>query len=77
MDALRSPCEVNPGYGYLWWLNTGGKEWPGAPERAYAAVGAGSNIILIDPDHDMILIARWIDQNAVNELIALTVGALT
>ncbi len=68
--ALRSPSEVNPGYGYLWWLNTGQKEWPGAPERTYAAVGAGSNIILIDPDHDVILIARWIDQNAVNELVA-------
>ncbi len=76
VDALRSPCEVNPGYGYLWWLNTGKKEWPGAPERAYAAVGAGSNIILIDPDHDMILIARWIDQNAVNELVKRAVSAL-
>lgn len=74
--ALRSPSEVNPGYGYLWWLNTGRKEWPGASERAYGAVGAGSNIILIDPDHDMILIARWIDQNAVNELVARVVGAL-
>ena len=76
VDALRSPCEVNPGYGYLWWLNTGRKEWPGAPERAYAAVGAGSNIILIDPDHDMILIARWIEQEGVNELVALVVDAV-
>ncbi len=76
IKALRSPCEVNPGYGYLWWLNTGQKEWPGAPETAYAAVGAGSNIILIDPDHDLILIARWIDQNAVNQLVASVVAAI-
>ncbi len=74
--ALRAPSEINPGYGYLWWLNSGKREWPGAPERAYAAVGAGSNIILIDPEHDLILVARWVDQDAVNELVALTVNAL-
>ncbi len=74
--ALRSPSKVNSGYGYLWWLNTGRKEWPGAPASAYAAVGAGSNIILIDPDHDMILAARWIDQNAVNELVARVFDSL-
>jgi hypothetical protein len=47
-------------------LNTGHREWPVASESAYAAVGAGSNIILIDPLFDLILIARWIDQNVVN-----------
>jgi hypothetical protein len=30
------------------------------------ARGAGSNIILIDPLFDLVLIARWIDQNVVN-----------
>ena len=74
--ALRAPSEINPGYGCLWWLNSGKREWPGAPERAYAAVGAGSNIIVIDPEHDLILVARWVDQDAVNELVALTVKAL-
>jgi CubicO group peptidase (beta-lactamase class C family) len=75
-DALRAPCDVNDGYGFLWWLNTGQREWPAAPESAYAAVGAGSNIILIDPDHDLILIARWIDQDAVNGLVAHVVEAI-
>ena len=76
VDALRTPSSVNDGYGFLWWLNTGHREWPGASESAYAAVGAGSNIILIDPRHDLILIARWIDQGAVNNLVAHVVDAI-
>lgn len=74
--ALRSPSKVNSGYGYLWWLNTGRREWPGAPESAYAAVGAGSHIILIEPGHDIVLIARWIDQDAVGELVARVFDSL-
>ena len=76
VDALRTPSSVNDGYGFLWWLNTGHREWPAASERAYAAVGAGSNIILIDPEYDLILIARWIDQDAVNGLVAHVIDAL-
>ena len=71
-----TPSSVNDGYGFLWWLNTGHREWPAASERAYAAVGAGSNIILIDPEYDLILIARWIDQDAVNGLVAHAIDAL-
>lgn len=76
VDALRTPSEVNDGYGFLWWLNTGRREWPAASESAYAAVGAGTNIVLIDPEHDLILVARWIDQNAVSGLVARVVEAI-
>ena len=76
VNAMLTPSDANDGYGFLWWLNTGRREWPAASQRAYAAVGAGSNIILIDPELDFILIARWIDQSAVNDLIAHVVAAI-
>jgi CubicO group peptidase (beta-lactamase class C family) len=75
-DALRAPCPINAGYGLLWWLNTGRREWPGAPESSYAAVGAGTSILWIDPDNDLVLVARWIDQARVASLIGHIVGAL-
>src|SRR5262249_12091755 len=46
-------------YGYLWWLNTKGKARPGTPKNSFAAVGAGQNIIWIDPDHDLVVVLRW------------------
>ena len=49
----------SPDYGYLWWLNTQGKNYPGLPPNAYGAKGAGSNTITISPDHDLVVVWRW------------------
>ncbi len=49
---------VSPGYGYLWWLNTEGR-WPGVPRSSFAAIGAGSNTIWIDPEDDLVVVWRW------------------
>ena len=62
ITEMRRPCPINPGYGLLWWLNTGHRQVPGAPESSYAARGAGSNVIWIDPDHDLVVVIRWIDK---------------
>ncbi|MDD9877330.1 MAG: serine hydrolase [Magnetovibrio sp.] len=72
---LRTPCPIRPGYGYLWWLNTGHGEWPGASESSYSAVGAGTNIIWIDPDNDLVVVARWMDQASVAEFLGLVSAA--
>ena len=46
-------------FGYLWWLNTRGKNLPGLPANAFAALGAGSNTIVVSPDHDLVVVWRW------------------
>ncbi len=56
--ALRQSAH-GPDYGYLWWLNTKGKNLPGLPANAYAAQGAGSNTILVSPDHELVIVWRW------------------
>jgi CubicO group peptidase (beta-lactamase class C family) len=48
-----------PDYGYLWWLNTLGKNYPGLPTTVYGARGAGSNTIFISPEHDLVIVWRW------------------
>ena len=59
---MRRPCPINPEYGLLWWLNTGRRQLPSAPESSFAARGAGSNVIWIDPEHDLVVVVRWIDK---------------
>ena len=46
------PCALNPVYGLLWWLNTGGRRYPSATEASCFASGAGGNVTWIDPAHD-------------------------
>jgi len=59
VKAALSPSEHGPDYGYLWWLNTKGKNLPGLPASAYAALGAGSNDIVVSPEHDLVVVWRW------------------
>ncbi|HYM94683.1 MAG TPA: serine hydrolase [Chitinophagaceae bacterium] len=66
---------VGPDYGYLWWLNTEGKAWPDAPTNSFAALGAGSNTIWIDPKDDIVIVWRWHNGNP-NELIKRVLKAI-
>jgi CubicO group peptidase (beta-lactamase class C family) len=59
VKAALTPSEHGPDYGYLWWLNTKGKNLPGLPGTAYAALGAGSNDIVVSPEHDLVIVWRW------------------
>lgn len=59
--TTRGPA--GPDYGYLWWLNTERKAWPSAPATSFAAIGAGSNIIWVDPEHDLVVVWRWHNGN--------------
>ncbi len=57
-DATR-PSAVHDGYGYLWWLNTEQRAYPGASPTAFAAQGAGGNVVFIDPPRDLVVVTRW------------------
>lgn len=59
VKAALLPSAHGPDYGYLWWLNTQQKNMPGLPATAYAARGAGSNTIVVSPDHDLVIVWRW------------------
>jgi CubicO group peptidase (beta-lactamase class C family) len=70
VDDLRRPSPLNPQYGFLWWLNVGREQFPGAPESSVAARGAGSNVLWIDPERDLVVVVRWIDKASVAEFVA-------
>jgi CubicO group peptidase (beta-lactamase class C family) len=59
VKAATSPSAHGPDYGYLWWLNSQGKNYPGLPTTAYGARGAGSNTITILPEQDLVVVWRW------------------
>ena len=59
VKAAVTPSANGPDYGYLWWLNSQGKNYPGLPTNVFGARGAGSNTITISPDHDLVVVWRW------------------
>ena len=69
IKKIRVPSENNPTYGYMWWLNTGERYWEGLPENIYYGSGFGGNYVIIIPDHDMVVVARWLDSSKVGEFV--------
>lgn len=76
VSALRSPCPLNPRYGFLWWLNTDRGQYPSAPETSFFAMGAGSNLIWIDQDLDILAVLRWVDQASLDAVISGFMAAM-
>jgi CubicO group peptidase (beta-lactamase class C family) len=72
-----TPTTANTGYGYMnWFLNTGKKLLPSAAENTWVHIGNGTNMIYCDPDNNLVVVARWIDQKAMDGLIKHVLGAL-
>jgi hypothetical protein len=75
VEAMLSPSPSNESYGYLWWLNRGASRYPGAPTSSVFALGAGSNIIWIEPERDLVAVLRWIDKAAVGDFLSRLLAA--
>jgi CubicO group peptidase (beta-lactamase class C family) len=58
---IQVPTPVVPVYGYMWWLNTKKQRIPSAPESVYFAAGFGGNYIVVDNEHDLVIVVRWTD----------------
>ena len=73
-----NPTPAKTDYGFMnWFLNTGKEMLPSAPETAFMHIGAGNNIIYVDPEHDLVVVARWIKGGpALDGLIGRVLGAV-
>jgi hypothetical protein len=52
-----------------WFLNTDKKMLPAAPASAFMHIGNGNNNIYVDPEHELVMVVRWIDGNGMQEVI--------
>jgi CubicO group peptidase (beta-lactamase class C family) len=66
----KTPTGVQPTYGFMnWFLNTDKKLYPSAPASAFAHVGNGTNVIYVDPENDLVIVVRWIENNKIDEFL--------
>lgn len=72
-----TPTPSNPTYGYMnWYLNTNRELLPDAPATSFFHGGQGRNVIYVDWEHDLVVVARWIDNAALPEFIRLVLAAV-
>ena len=58
---MREPCALAPFYGWLVWLNRGGRLFAGASEDSCFMTGAGGHYVWIEPERGAVVVARWLD----------------
>jgi CubicO group peptidase (beta-lactamase class C family) len=75
INAVQQPSNANKNYGYLWWLNTD-QSWKGLSAKIYYAAGFGGNYIIIDKEHDLVVVTRWMDDNKVAEMMNLVIRSI-
>ncbi len=64
IEQSMIPSKLNPRYGFMWWLNTEPHMFEAASEKAFAAMGAGGNIVFMDPEFDLVIVTRWAGKGA-------------
>ena len=80
----RTPSGPNPSYGYMnWFLNGpvagrggGRKPMPSAPATSVTFRGAGSNIVYVDWENDLLAVLRWIDSRSLDGFVGLLLAAI-
>lgn len=76
VHRMLAPSPTLANYGFLWWLNTGTDANPDLPASAFSALGAGTNLIWISPEHDVVAVVRWIDKGALEPFLTRLAGAV-
>ena len=77
VSMALTPTLAQPTYGYMnWFLNTDRKYVPSAPASVFVHVGNGTNVVIVDPEHDIVAVVRWIENGAVDGFVQRLLAAL-
>jgi hypothetical protein len=76
IEATLTPSGERPTYGYLTWLNTNGELWPHARHSSFAFRGFGSNVVWVDPEHDLVPVLRWFQWEQLDGIIERLTAAV-
>jgi len=76
VKMIQKPSDANSSYGYMWWLNNGSRKWEGVSGSIYYAAGFGGNYIVVDEEHDLLIITRWLDSPKLGELVLKVLNSI-
>jgi len=75
VNAVHAPSAANKSYGFMWWTNHG-NDLGDISKDIYYANGFGGNYIVVDSEHDLVIVVRWLDSNKIGDLTRLVISAI-
>jgi CubicO group peptidase (beta-lactamase class C family) len=78
VDWALTPTPANPQYGFMNWYNNRDRTLlPSAPPSVFMHIGNGNNLVIADPDDDLVVVLRWIDNNqSADEVLKRLIAAI-
>ena len=78
VEMATTPTDVAPHYGYCGGVTEPRAEFcRSAPESSFFALGSGGNVIWIAPEHDLVVVTRWLDSGQLDGFIKLVSARAT
>jgi CubicO group peptidase (beta-lactamase class C family) len=75
VNSVNQPSSANPAYGLMWWTNQDSKMGDFS-KNIYSANGYGGNFIVVDVEHDLVIVTRWLEPDKLGELVKIVLGGL-
>ena len=75
VNSVGQPSAANKSYGLMWWTNQE-NQLGDISKNIYYANGFGGNFIVVDNEHDLVIVARWLEPNKIGELVQLVIKAI-
>jgi CubicO group peptidase (beta-lactamase class C family) len=74
VNSVGQPSAANRSYGLMWWTNQE-NQLGNISKNIYYANGFGGNFIVVDNEHDLVIVSRWLEPNKIGELVRLVISA--
>jgi len=74
VNSVGQPSAANRSYGLMWWTNQE-NQLGDISKNIYYANGFGGNFIVVDSEHDLVIVARWLEPNKIGEMVRLVISA--
>lgn len=75
VNAVHEPSAANAAYGLMWWTNHK-NDLKDVSENIYYANGFGGNYIVVDEEHDLLIVLRWLDTTKLSDMVKLVESAV-
>ncbi len=80
MAQALTPTKPEPTYGFMnFFLNSPGADgqrpWPGATPSTFCHIGHGTNAVCVIPEYDLVVVARWIQDDALDGFLRRVISA--
>ena len=75
LDMALRPSEAKEDYGFMWWLNSEGR-FKGLSDKVFYAAGFGGNFIVIIPEHEVVVVTRWLEPSALDAFLKIIAEAI-